>query len=157
MSRVLKIMSIAVVLFLAYMWISVLTKSCNKSNQSELKPKQEAAKDTNEFGSEEFFNEDTITTDSDPSIDYNEIDATIEKAVDNAKGNSEERTAEKPGQKTTPSSDLTTVKEKPVTLKKVPEARNLPDTKTTGPDRPEPLVKTKKLLILRQLLAEILS
>ena len=84
MSRVLKIMSIAVVLFLAYMWISVLTKSCNTQKDQELQQlKKQVEKDggNEEFEDENFFEEDTTASKKNTTIDYNEIDATVEKTV----------------------------------------------------------------------------
>ncbi len=89
MSRVLKIVSVAVLLFLGYMWISVLTKSCNKSKEIEFPNQKEVVQKNDEFGKEDFF-EENDTTSIDPPvtnpttenkkepIDYTEIDKTIQ-------------------------------------------------------------------------------
>jgi cell division septation protein DedD len=90
MSRVLKIVSVAVLLFLSYMWISVLTKSCNKSKEIEFPNQKVATPKDDEFGKEDFFEEnDTIDPSlptSTPSknnakepIDYTEIDKKIQE------------------------------------------------------------------------------
>ena len=86
MSRVLKIMSVAVVLFLAYMWISVLTKSCNKEKEEQVKVEQQTDKG-DEFSEEEFFAEEGDTTVTAEPVDYKEIDETIEKTVDKTQQN----------------------------------------------------------------------
>lgn len=92
MSRVLKIVSVAVLIFLSYMWITVLTKSCNKPKEIEF-PNQKQVVQNNgadEFGKEDFFDEsDTISTDTVTShpapnntkepIDYTEIDKTLQE------------------------------------------------------------------------------
>lgn len=93
MSRVLKIMSVAVVLFLAYMWISVLTKSCNKEKEEQVKVEEQTDKG-DEFSEEEFFAEDGDTTGTSEPVDYKEIDATIEKTVDKTQQNNEAEAVE---------------------------------------------------------------
>jgi hypothetical protein len=57
MNRALKILSVAVILFLAYMWVSILYKSCNKNSEFD------------------DFQEDIVQTDTEvPSLtdDYQE-------------------------------------------------------------------------------------
>ncbi|MBK7221293.1 MAG: hypothetical protein IPH94_08165 [Saprospiraceae bacterium] len=94
MSRVLKIMSVAVVLFLAYMWISVLTKSCNKEKEEQVKVEQQTDKG-DEFSEEEFFAEEGDTTVTAEPVDYKEIDETIEKTVDKTQQNNGDGAVEK--------------------------------------------------------------
>lgn len=86
MSRVLKMMSIAVVLFLAYMWISVLTKSCNRDKEEQIKI-PETNQNGDEFASDDFFAEegDTSASNTTDPVDYKEIDETIEKTVEKTK------------------------------------------------------------------------
>lgn len=79
-------MSVAVVLFLAYMWISVLTKSCNKEKEEQVKVEQQTDKG-DEFSEEEFFAEEGDTTGTAEPVDYKEIDETIEKTVDKTQQN----------------------------------------------------------------------
>jgi cell division septation protein DedD len=87
MSRVLKIVSIAVVIFLAYMWISVLTKSCNKPKEIEFQSQKETVKkDDEEFSNEDFFEETDTLTDKNIKevIDYKTIDQTIKSSKENS-------------------------------------------------------------------------
>ena len=79
-------MSIAVVLFLAYMWISVLTKSCNRDREEQVKlPEQ--TQNGDEFAGDDFFAEegDTSSVKTDDPVDYTEIDETIQKTVEKTK------------------------------------------------------------------------
>lgn len=91
MNRALKILSIAVILFLAYMWVSILYKSCNKNSEFE-GFEEEFVEDSNEvpalsddYEDEPFFKEDegeekaTVSSDKTDPIDYNELDQKIEE------------------------------------------------------------------------------
>lgn len=88
MTKVLKILTGAVILFVLYMWGSLMFKSCNTKDEFKFDPsskdKQASAPDSS--FDEEFFEEDTTTTQTTPpaKIDYKEIDA----VVDNTKESS---------------------------------------------------------------------
>jgi cell division septation protein DedD len=74
-------MSIAVIIFLAYMWISLLTKSCNKQNDLGMNKEQKVDPRADEFG-KEFFDEDTTaTTKPDSTIDYKALDKKVESTI----------------------------------------------------------------------------
>ncbi len=139
MSRVLKIVSVAVLLFLSYMWINVLTKSCNKSREIEFPNQKETlVKGDDEFGKEDFFEEnDTINSSvsndtlspknvKEP-IDYTEIDKTIDE---NTKTKAEPTiTLDSKKPKAEPKEKEVIVIEKPVkpnTLKSLPEVKISP-------------------------------
>jgi cell division septation protein DedD len=82
MSKVLKIVSIAVVVFLAYMWVSLLTKSCNKENEIQF-PKEQV-QNTDEFG-QDFFEEEkstTPTSNTDTVVDYKQIDSRVQETIE---------------------------------------------------------------------------
>ncbi|MFM2393506.1 MAG: hypothetical protein RLZZ546_1488 [Bacteroidota bacterium] len=82
MGRVLKIISIAVVIFLAYMWVSVLKKSFKNNREKEIVTAQAKDKET-EFTEETFFDEDTIAEKND-AIDYKKLDETV-KSIETKK------------------------------------------------------------------------
>ena len=96
MNRALKILSIAVILFLAYMWVSILYKSCNKNSEFD-GFEEELVEDSNEvpalsddYEDEPFFNdeteeEDTQDSDSSDPIDYDELDQKIEETQNEQK------------------------------------------------------------------------
>ncbi len=88
MSRVLKIVSIAVVLFLGYMWLSVMTKSCNSPKEIEFPNQKDVVQQDDEFSKEDFFDEsDTLknrqanvdTSNTKDVIDYTEVDKNIKE------------------------------------------------------------------------------
>jgi cell division septation protein DedD len=107
MSRVLKIVSVAVLIFLSYMWITVLTKSCNKPKEIEFPNQKEVVHNNgeDEFGKEDFFDESDTIAQNTPSpnptqtpakepIDYTEIDKTLqEHKEENAKPQPESKPA----------------------------------------------------------------
>lgn len=76
MGRVLKIISIGVVIFLAYMWITVLTKSYKNNREKDKIAAQKPKDKETEFTEETFFDEDTVAEIND-AIDYKKIDETV--------------------------------------------------------------------------------
>ena len=132
MSRVLKMMSIAVVLFLAYMWISVLTKSCNRDKEEQIK-----IPETNQNGDELpvmiFFAEegDTSLQTADP-VDYKEIDETIEKTVEKTKTGGQSIKEDEVGTTSVPVKPMNDSQKPPTT--KATEG-NVPANKT-NPEKP---------------------
>ncbi len=130
MSRVLKMMSIAVVLFLAYMWISVLTKSCNRDREEQVKL-PEPTQNGDEFASDDFFTEegDTSTVKTDDPVDYTEIDETIQKTVEKTKTGS-------------PTSKETDDAAPTVPIKQNNGQTNVNNTKAV--EKPSPSPETKK-------------
>lgn len=90
MNRALKILSVAVILFLAYMWVSILYKSCNKNTEFDdfqddiVQTDTEVPSLTDDYEGEPFFEDEEEEGDDlnepvkeDP-IDYNELDQKIE-------------------------------------------------------------------------------
>ena len=94
MNRVLKILSLAVVLFLAYMWISILYDSCNKNKSvfndfenNNVEVNKEVPSISEEMKDEPFFAEEEEgvaadnagekDTDNTTPIDYDAIDQKI--------------------------------------------------------------------------------
>ena len=60
MNRTLKILSVAVILFLAYMWVSILYKSCNKESefddfQEEVLSDEEVPSLSNDYENDPFY------------------------------------------------------------------------------------------------------
>ncbi len=101
MNRVLKILSIAVVLFLAYMWISILYKSCNENKEfddfaeemvdvsDEVPTIEDDFMDGDDFEmpDSEVVSEDEIKEDP---IDYSELDEKIENEQNQINNREEE-------------------------------------------------------------------
>lgn len=156
-------MSIAVVLFLAYMWISVLTKSCNRDKEEQIKI-PETNQNGDEFASDDFFAEEgdtSITTTADP-VDYKEIDETIEKTVEKTKTGGQtskeneavttsvpvkpiKDTQKSPATKTTEGTVATnnTITEKPVLKPKTPVVKQAPADEIRKTEKmPLPVKKT---------------
>jgi cell division septation protein DedD len=109
MGRLLKILSVAVILFFLYLWAAIFLKSCNNDKEPTI---------FEEIGTEtpseaDIFDVDTIAVSSDDeyiddaedAIDYNELDAAIEETY-------EEPVASKPKAQTS----------KPVQTKSAPAA-----------------------------------
>lgn len=89
MNRVLKVLSVAVVLFLGYMWVSILYKSCNKNDRMETfddSISQEVPAYDEGLPDDPFFDQDdeiesTSQVNDDP-IDYDALDQQIEQGVE---------------------------------------------------------------------------
>lgn len=82
MEKLLKILAAAVIVFLLYLWATVLLKSCNDGGSIHQKSKSEAidSKSTNEISNDnDLFEEDFEPQDESNEIDYTEIDRTFEK------------------------------------------------------------------------------
>lgn len=96
MSKALKILSVAVILFLAYMWVSILLKSCNKSNDREDQYFEETVnndKQVDEFDSDEFGDEKFFEDKQEDAIDYDQLD---QKVVETKKDLAEEPVKKEP-------------------------------------------------------------
>lgn len=139
MGRVLKILSLAVLMFLAYMGISLLTKSWNKESASAKKlTEQSKDKKPDIFEDEEFFAEDDSSS-SDQTINYKELDQTIANTKNDIK--------EKQSQPTTSPVSLppTTAKEKTNTKPKEevkPVAKTNTKAKNVSIDKPSEVKTT---------------
>ncbi len=134
-------MSVAVVLFLAYMWISVLTKSCNKEKEEQVKVEQQTDKG-DEFSEEEFFAEESDTTGAAEPVDYKEIDETIEKTVDKTQQNNGTATEEKetptikqPEKKNQVNKETPAPVAKPAIKPKAPAVRQAPADEVKKPEK----------------------
>ncbi|HPK08819.1 MAG TPA: SPOR domain-containing protein [Saprospiraceae bacterium] len=95
MSRVLKILSVAIVLFFLYLWVSIFIKSCNKTKDDNIfdqventSPEETEYVDTDTTYVEEEVIEDKTSEDGESVIDYNELDKTIDDAMNNSPDNS---------------------------------------------------------------------
>ena len=93
MNRALKILSIAVILFLAYMWVSILYKSCNKTSEFEgfeeefVEDGSEVPALSDDYEDEPFFTDSEKSDESkeaDP-IDYDDLDQKIEETQNETK------------------------------------------------------------------------
>lgn len=108
MNRALKILSVAVILFLAYMWVSILYKSCNKTSEfddfgEEVASDEEVPSLSNEYESDPFFadeggdeeSSDSESTNEDP-IDYDKLDQKIEATQNEVPRTSTQNQTSKP-------------------------------------------------------------
>lgn len=135
MGRVLKILSLAVILFLVYMGITLMTKSCNKSkdNVTEKLVNQNTDKKADIFDDEEFFAEDD-SSGAAQDVNYKELDQTIADTKNELKE-----------KKTTPVEEpVATVKENNTkTVSNKPEAPIKSTPKSNAPEVKKPTeVKT---------------
>lgn len=82
MEKLLKILAAAVIMFLLYLWGTVLFKSCNDSGSIHQKSRPVVidSKSTDEITNDnDLFDEDFEPQDETDEIDYTEIDKTFEK------------------------------------------------------------------------------
>jgi len=98
MNRTLKILSVAVILFLAYMWVSILYKSCNKESefddfQEEVLSDEEVPSLSNDYENDPFFTDteeeedsNSAPVESEDPIDYDKLDDKIEETQNQKPG-----------------------------------------------------------------------
>lgn len=86
MSRLVKILLYAVVLFLIFLWLSTIYKSCNKEKITAV-PDIEVTAEEPTYAADDFFeeentsetSEDDLVEENNSDIDYTEIDKVIEE------------------------------------------------------------------------------
>lgn len=147
MGRVLKILSLAVILFLVYMGITLMTKSCNKSkdNVTEKLVNQNTDKKSDVFDDEEFFAEDDSTGNG-QEVNYKELDQTIADTKNEIKEKKTLPVAEPVStskentNKTVSNKPEAPVKSNPKT--NAPAIKNPAEVKTTPPQTKESLTGT---------------
>ena len=153
MGRVLKILSLAVILFLVYMGITLMTKSCNntKDSNTEKLVNDNQDKKTDSFDDEEFFaDDDSVTVDK--TIDYKELDQTIADTKSDIKEKkSEPQSAPVSSSKENNSktvSSKTEVMSKPATKPKEAEIKKPAEVKTTPAQSKESLSGTGEFTVV---------
>ncbi len=86
MSRLLKILAVAVVLFFVYLWGSIFIESCNQNKEPSIFEEVEADTPSEDdiFNADELTEEgasdDEVVEESEDPIDYDELDEAIEDA-----------------------------------------------------------------------------
>ena len=98
MEKLLKILAAAVVIFLVYLWVTVLFRSCNSDDTGRKKVKSEMIEKTPEYEveDEDIFDGGSEGQSESKEIDYTEVDKAFEKAKDKVAPKSES-----PGPQTT--------------------------------------------------------
>lgn len=90
MEKLLKILAAAVILFLIYLWVTVLFKSCNAGDSHHQKSNSVVieSKPVNEISNDkDLLEEDFEPQDESNEIDYTEIDRTFEKTKSRKENN----------------------------------------------------------------------